>query len=174
MFSSTAKTIVFNLVIMLNTGLSRLSRSVLSILVQIGRIQSTGWAASLRTLVQGLLPSQFSFLNICHGSHSADVAGSSLQREEQKNPENYVFFICSIFTWYWLGMIHTRTKAIAYSHTFTEWLYKQFSNLCHAVILVALLTRRSSPRNWVVSARLASQIHCSHCHQHRALPFVMV
>lgn len=36
--------------------------------------------------------------------------------------------------------------------------------------LVALLTKRASPRKWVVFAQLASQIHCSHCHQHRALP----
>lgn len=68
-------------------------------------------------------------------------------------------------------MGYTSSKAMAYPHPFTERLYKQSSNLFHAVILVAPLTKRASPRNWVVFARLASQTHSSHCHQHRALPF---
>lgn len=67
-------------------------------------------------------------------------------------------------------MGYTRSEAMTHSHPFTERLYKQSSNLFQAVALVPLLAKRASPRNWAVFSGLASQIHCSHCQQHRALP----
>lgn len=109
------------------------------------------------------------------------MVSSSLEKDEEKNEKiqwtfltrklNHVFSSTrSIFTWYWLGMMgYARSKAIAYSHSFTEMLYKQSSNLFHAVMLVCLLYKKIlPPRNWAVFLGLPLK-YSLHCYQHRAL-----